>query len=269
MLTGMYGNGTGMKRELIRRGKAKDIYRRSDGCIVFVFTDRVTAFDGVKSGEYPQKGEICCRLSCFWFERLEKEGIKTHFRGCIPPNELVAEEVSIIPVEVIARNYLYGSLWRRYKRGEIDLSGFLHGDGSEAEPLTSTYVEFTTKFESVDRPIAEEEIISRAWMNRDEIEYIKEETLKIGSIMSSYLTQKGLILADYKLEYGRSREEGREGEIILADEVGTPDVCRFWDSEAYNSRGEVVSLDKDVFREAKGELSAVYREVYRRILASG
>ena len=255
-----------MEREFIRSGKAKDIYRRSDGCIVFVFTDRVTAFDGVKKSEYPHKGEICCRLSCFWFEKLENEGIKTHFRECIPPNELVAEEVSIIPVEVIARNYLYGSLWRRYKRGEIDLGGFLHGDGSEAEPLTSTYVEFTTKFESTDRPIAEEEILSRAWLNREEIEHIKEETLKIGSIMSSYLLQKGLILADYKLEYGRSREEGREGEIILADEVGTPDVCRFWDSEAYNSRGEVISLDKDVFREAKGELPEVYREVYRRIL---
>ncbi len=249
-----------MDREFVRSGKAKDIYRRRDGYIVFVFTDRVTAFDGKKKAVYPDKGEICCKLSCFWFEKLHENGIRTHFRGYIPPNEMVAEEVSLIPVEVIARNYLYGSLWRRYKSGEVDLSGFIRA-GVEAEPLTSPFLEFTTKFEPIDRPVTEEEIISRSWMTINELNHIRDVTISVGKIMSAYIEQRGLILVDYKLEYGRNKRR----EILLADEVGTPDVCRFWDKDAYE-RGEIISMDKDVFREGKGDLREAYTEVYRRIL---
>jgi phosphoribosylaminoimidazole-succinocarboxamide synthase len=133
----------------------------------------------------------------------------------------------------------------------------------EGMPLTKSFLEFTTKFESVDRPITEEEIIESGWMDRNEIEHIKKETRRIGDIMQSYLTQKGIILADFKLEYGRSKEGG---DIILADEVGTPDVCRFWDKEAYERRGEIISLDKDVFRKGKGNLSEVYFDVCKRIM---
>jgi len=248
----------------IRSGKAKDIYQ-SDGNIIFVFTDRVTAFDGKKKAEYASKGEICCKLSCFWFEKLQAEGIKTHLKECVPPNVLVAEEVSLLPVEVIARNFLYGSLWKRYERGEIDISGdfLVQEERREGMPLTKSFLEFTTKFESVDRPITEEEIIESGWMDRNEIEHIKKETRRIGDIMRSYLTQRGIILADFKLEYGRSKEGG---DIILADEVGTPDVCRFWDKEAYERRGEIISLDKDVFRKGKGNLSEVYFDVCKRIM---
>ncbi len=251
--------------EFIRSGKAKDIYRRPDGDIIFVFTDRVTAFDGIKKADYKGKGEACCKLSCFWFEKLQAEGIKTHFKECIPPNMLVAEEVSILPVEVIARNFLYGSLWKRYKKGEINIgSDFLvQEEKREGMPLTKSFLEFTTKFERVDRPITEEEIIEKGWMDRSEIEHIKKETRGIGDIMKSYLIQRGIILADFKLEYGRNKEEG---DIILADEVGTPDVCRFWDKEAHEQRGEILSLDKDVFREGKGDLSEVYLEVCKRIM---
>jgi len=171
-------------------------------------------------------------------------------------------------VEVIARNFLYGSLWRRYKKGEVDISSdFFVQEGAkeqgEGAPLAKSFLEFTTKFERVDRPITEEEIIENAWMDKAEIEHIKRETRRIGDIMASYLTQKGIILADFKLEYGRSKE-GRG--IILADEVGTPDVCRFWDKEAYEKKGEIISWDKDVFREGKGDLSEVYLDVCNRVM---
>jgi len=255
--------------KFVRSGKAKDIYRRPDGDIIFVFTDRVTAFDGKKKAEYASKGEICCKLSCFWFEKLQAEGIKTHFKECISPNMLVAEEVSLLPVEVIARNFLYGSLWKRYKSGEIDISSdFLVQEGEKKEglPLTKSFLEFTTKFERVDRPITEEEIIEKGWMDGSEIEHIKSETMRIGDIMRSYLIQRGILLADFKLEYGKKRGKEKEGDIILADEVGTPDVCRFWDKESYEQRGEIISLDKDVFREVKGNLSEVYLEVCKRIM---
>ena len=250
----------------IGRGKAKDIYRRPNGDIVFVFTDRVTAFDGVKKAEYNDKGAICCKLSCFWFEKLQAEGIKTHFKEYVPPNMLVAEDMSILPVEVIARNFLYGSLWKRYKKGEVDISSdFIASQGEKREgmPLAKCYVEFTTKFEKVDRPITEEELVEKGWMTASEIEYLKMETIKVGELMSTYLRQKGIILADFKLEYGRSKVSGN---ILLADEVGTPDGCRFWDKDAYDKRGEILSLDKDVFRQEKGDLSEVYRAVYKRIV---
>lgn len=251
--------------KFIRSGKAKDVYRRPDGDIIFLFTDRVTAFDGIKKADYQGKGEACCKLSCFWFEKLQAEGIKTHFKECMPPNMLVAEEVSILPVEVIARNFLYGSLWKRYKKGEIDIGSLQHEEEKrEGMPLTKSFLEFTTKFERVDRPITEEELIENGWMDRSEIEHLKKETIRIGDIMESYLVRRGIILADFKLEYGRSKEDG---DIILADEVGTPDVCRFWDKEAHEQRGEILSLDKDVFREGKGNLSAVYLEVRKRIMA--
>lgn len=251
--------------KFIRSGKAKDVYRRPDGDIIFLFTDRVTAFDGIKKADYQGKGEACCKLSCFWFEKLQAEGIKTHFKDCMPPNMLVAEEVSILPVEVIARNFLYGSLWKRYKKGEIDIGSLQHEEEKrEGMPLTKSFLEFTTKFERVDRPITEEELIENGWMDRSEIEHLKKETIRIGDIMESYLVRRGIILADFKLEYGRSKEDG---DIILADEVGTPDVCRFWDKEAHEQRGEILSLDKDVFREGKGNLSAVYLDVCKRIMA--
>ena len=249
----------------LRSGKAKDIYQRPNGDIIFVFTDRVTAFDGIKKAEYKDKGAFCCQLSCFWFEKLEAEGIKTHFKEYIPPNMLVAEDVDILPVEVIARNFLYGSLWKRYQKGEVVIgSEFVpQEEKREGTPLNKSYVEFTTKFERFDRPIMAEELIEKGGMTGNEIAHLIRETRRVGDILSASLRQKGIILADFKLEYGRSKVSG---EILLADEVGTPDVCRFWDKEAYEHGGEIRSLDKDVFRQEKGDLAEVYRAVYKRIV---
>ena len=249
----------------LRSGKAKDIYQRPDGDIVFVFTNRVTAFDGIKKAEYEDKGAVCCQLSCFWFEKLQAEGIKTHYKEYVPPNMMLAEDVEILPVEVIARNFLYGSLWKRYKNGEIEIPSDLIAETEKREgmPLDHSYVEFTTKFEEFDRPITEDELVDKRWMDGSDIAHVKRETVRVGDILSRYLSQKGIILADFKVEYGRSK---KSGEILLADEVGTPDGCRFWDKAAYEQRGEILSLDKDVFRQEKGDLSEVYRAVYKRIV---
>lgn len=105
--------------------------------------------------------------------------------------------------------------------------------------------------------------MENGWMTEREIVHLKSETVRVGELMSTYLGQRGIILADFKVEYGRS---DKNGEIILADEVGTPDGCRFWDKDAYDSKGEILSLDKDVFRQEKGDLSEVYRAVYKRIV---
>ncbi len=225
--------------KLIGKGKAKDIYLADSGDIIFDFTDRVTAFDGAKKAEYPHKGKVCCSLAAYWFKILEKEGIPTHFKKKINTNRMSVANLKILPVEVIWRNYVAGSLWRRFEKGEVKLPECT--DAREGAPIPNGMLEFTTKFEAVDRPVNTEEIIYEGWMTETELKYISEVTEKVNDIMFSRL-----------------------GEILLADEVGTPDGCRFWDRQAY-IRGEFVGLDKDVFRKNKGDLSAAYLEIFNRI----
>jgi len=112
----------------------------------------------------------------------------------------------------------------------------------------------------VDRPVSTKEILDAKWMTEKELKHVSEMTRKINDIMFARLLRKDIILADFKVEFGKKQD----GKILLADEVGTPDGCRFWDRHAY-IRGEFLSLDKDVFRKNKGDLSKAYLEIYDRI----
>ncbi len=242
----------------ISSGKAKDIYETSDGNLLFEFTDRVTAFDGKKKAEYQEKGEITCRLAEYWFKILEAEGIPTHYIDCPTPTSMRVRRLDIIPVEVIRRNYAAGSLLRRYAAGEIELPEGVEPE--EGAPIPGGMIEFTTKFEAVDRPVDIREILFNGWMIQEGIEYITGMTERINEILSRELDDASIILADFKVEYGRTPE----GEILLADEVGTPDGCRFWDRTEFEN-GVIRSLDKDVFRKGIGDLSAVYSELFKRL----
>jgi len=239
-------------------GKAKDIFKKSNGDLIFEFTDRVTAFDGKKKAEYTQKGEITCRVAEYWFRILEEEGIPTHYITCETPTRMLVHHLNIIPVEVIWRNFVAGSLIKRYRAGEVVLPYGVEPE--EGASIPDGMIEFTTKFEVVDRPVGKEEILSNGWMSEQEIEYITNITRRINNILSSKLKEAGLILADFKVEYGRNPKN----EIILADEVGTPDGCRFWDKAEYD-KGNIKSLDKDVFRKDSGDLNAVYVELFERM----
>jgi phosphoribosylaminoimidazole-succinocarboxamide synthase len=244
--------------KLIGKGKAKDIYIDDNGDIIFEFTDRVTAFDGAKKAEYANKGKVCCALAEYWFNILGHEGVPTHFKEKIGETGMRVVNLKILPVEVIWRNYVAGSLWRRYENKEIKLPD--DTEAREGAPIPNGMLEFTTKFEAVDRPVTTQEILDAKWMTEKELEYLREVTGKINSIMFSNLLRKNIIIADFKVEFGKKTN----GKIILADEVGTPDGCRFWDRNAYIN-GELHSLDKDVFRKNKGDLSAAYLEIYNRI----
>jgi len=242
----------------ISSGKAKDIYETSNGNLLFEFTDRVTAFDGKKKAEYQEKGEITCRLAEYWFSILEAEGIPTHYINCPTPTSMLVRYLDIIPVEVIRRNYAAGSLLRRYDAGEVELPQGVEPE--EGAPIPGGMIEFTTKFEAVDRPVDMKEILFNGWMSKKEIEYITGLTERINEILSCELNDAGIILADFKVEYGRTPD----GKIILADEVGTPDGCRFWDKTEFEN-GIIKSLDKDVFRKGTGDLSTVYSELFERL----
>ncbi len=242
----------------ISSGKAKDIYENSSETLLFEFTNRVTAFDGKKKSDYTEKGEITCKIAEHWFKIMENNCIPTHFIECPTSTSMVVKRLDIVPVEVIWRNYAAGSLLRRYKAGEVTLP-----EGTEAKegsPIPGGMIEFTTKFEAVDRPVNTEEIISKGWLSEKEIEYITNITKKINNIMSQELSSSGIILADFKVEYGRETD----GKIILADEVGTPDGCRFWKKDDFD-KGTIVSLDKDVFRKNIGDLTVAYRELFNKL----
>ncbi|MDP2766084.1 MAG: phosphoribosylaminoimidazolesuccinocarboxamide synthase [Candidatus Methanoperedens sp.] len=243
--------------KLIGKGKAKDIYLADSGDIIFEFTDRVTAFDGAMKAEYPHKGKVCCSLAAYWFMILEKESVPTHFKEKIDGTRMRVVNLKILPVEVIWRNYVAGSLWRRFEKGEMLPE---NTDAREGALIPAGFLEFTTKFEAVDRPVSAKDILDSGWMTENELKYVAKTTEKINDIMFEHLMRKNIILADFKVEFGKTQD----GKILLADEVGTPDGCRFWDRSAY-IRGEFLSLDKDVFRKNKGDLSEAYLEIYNRI----
>ncbi|MDW7732576.1 MAG: phosphoribosylaminoimidazolesuccinocarboxamide synthase [Methanolobus sp.] len=245
-------------RIYVSSGKAKDIYENSSGTLLFEFTDRVTAFDGKKKSEYHEKGEITCKVAEYWFKILEKNGIPTHYIECPTSTSMIVKRLNIVPVEVIWRNYVAGSLLRRFEAGDNVIPEDV--EPKEGSPIPGGMIEFTTKFEVVDRPVNTDEIISNGWLSKEEIEYITDLTQRINEIISQELATSGIILADFKVEYGRTSD----GKIILADEAGTPDGCRFWKKADFD-KGVIASLDKDVFRKDIGDLSIAYRELYSKL----
>jgi len=246
----------GIDGTLIGKGKAKDIYETPDGNLIFHYTDRVTAFDGEKADEFREKGHITCELAAFWFDYLRNEGIDNHFIELVRSDAMMVEKLTILPVEVICRNHLTGSLLKRFQRGEVTLPEGMKGE--EGERFPGGFVEYTTKFEEWDRPVTREEVVvEKAWMAEEEMNTIEEMTQKINELMRDYLDSKGIILVDFKLEFGKDGD----GVIKLADEVGTPDVCRFWLKEEFE-KGNIVRLDKDVFRREEGDLTDAYSYIY-------
>jgi phosphoribosylaminoimidazole-succinocarboxamide synthase len=232
-----------VKKRFLRSGKVKDIYDASKEELLFVFTDRLSSHDVMLADEIPHKGQVLCRLSAHCFENCEDNGIETHMVDVPAPNKMLVKKLFLIPIEVIGRNYVYGSYWKRYQRGEVELP-----EGTDpvlAAKLSEPLVEFTTKFEAKDKPLTEQEVISRGWLGAPEIDQIKKITLQLNELMLKDAEKAGFILADFKLEFGIDAE----GKIILADEAETPDSCRFWDASKYQPDKIQESFDKQIVRD--------------------
>jgi len=223
-------------------GKAKRVYSSDDTNLVIIeYKDDATAFDGKKRGVIEQKGIVNNFLSNHFFTLMEKEGIKTHFVKQLSDRETLVKSVQIIPVEVIVRNRVAGSLCKRL--------GLLEGTH-----LTHTVLEFCYKNDELGDPMINEYHISALNLaSKAEIERIASLALRINEILRKYLIEIDLELIDFKLEFGRFN-----GDIILADEI-SPDTCRLWDVKTQEK------LDKDRFRRDLGEVEEAYREVLRRV----
>ena len=222
-------------------GKAKKLYEYDEGKTLIYYKDDVTANNGEMKDNMKGKGIINKKFSMYFFKMLEEKGIRTHLVEDVDENSYIAEKVEIIPLEVIVRNYAAGSFCRRF-------------GVEKGMKLQFPLVEFSLKDDDLGDPmISKEAALAIKLTDEKTIDYIKNQALKVNEILNNYFLEKGIILVDYKLEFGI-----KNGEIILADEI-SPDTCRFWDSETKES------LDKDVYRESKGDLVDTYSTLTRRL----
>lgn len=231
-----------MTRELIYSGKAKDIFATEDeNVIIAQYKDQATAFNGVKKEQIVGKGQLNNQISSLIFEKLNAAGIATHFIEKISETEQLNKKVTIIPLEVVLRNYTAGSFSKRF-------------GVEEGIKLDDPIVEFYYKNDDLDDPfINDEHVKFLGAANDEDISYIKAETRHINDLLSDWFQQIGLKLIDFKLEFGFDKD----GKIILADEF-SPDNCRLWDAQGHH-------MDKDVFRRGLGELTDVYKVVLERL----
>ncbi|WP_129408000.1 phosphoribosylaminoimidazolesuccinocarboxamide synthase [Marinitoga lauensis] len=227
--------------KLLYEGKAKKIYESSLDEVIIYFKDDVTAFNGEKKDSIIGKGKINKKVTIFFFKMLEEKGIPTHMISDIDENSFLAKKVEIIPLEVIVRNYTAGSFCKRY--------GIEKGIKLE-KPI----VEYSLKNDDLGDPmICRNVVLSLRLVKENVLNKLEYYALKINNILSNFLEEKNIILVDYKLEFGISNNK-----VYLADEI-SPDTCRFWDKDTMES------LDKDVYREDKGDLIDKYSEFVRRI----
>ena len=233
------------KKELINSGKVKSVYTTdNDDEVIIEFRDDMTAGDGERKEVMNNKGKYNAIISSKIFEILEKEGVKTQFIDFNQPNIMIAKKLDMIPIEVIVRNIATGSLVKKYP---IE-------NGMRLNP---PIVQMDFKDDEYHDPMLNDSIIKALGIaSQEEIDVLTETALRINDILTKFFADAGIILVDYKVEFGKDNE----GNIILGDEI-SPDSCRLWDSETLEM------LDKELFRKGKDdEVMDAYIEVYNRII---
>ena len=230
------------QKKLLYKGKAKSVYTTSEKSKLIVeFRDDITAFDGGKKNVLKNKGNYNAEVSAFFFEYLERNGVKTHFITMLDPHRMVVRKLEMIPLEVIVRNIAAGSIVRNYPF-------------REGSPLSPPLIVIDYKDDTRHDPMLNDEIISALnLVTPSELKKIKKMAHEINRLLSTLLAAQNITLVDFKIEFGR---QGKK--IFLGDEISM-DSMRLWDKKT----GE--SLDKDVYRFEKGDVMAVYRTVADRI----
>lgn len=230
------------KREELYAGKAKSVYGTDDpDKFVMVFRDDTSAFDGEKVEQLNRKGMVNNKFNAFIMEKLQAAGIPTHFEGLLSANESLVRKLDMIPVECVVRNVSAGSLCRRLGVAE----------GQDLSPPT---FELFLKNDALHDPMVNESLsVSFGWATAEELARMKELTYQVNDVLKVLFDEAGMLLVDYKLEFGRSN-----GDIILGDEF-SPDGCRIWE------KGSRRKMDKDRFRQGLGDVIETYEEVGRRL----
>ncbi len=234
------------RRRQIYEGKAKILYEGPEpGTLVQYFKDDATAFNAKKKGVITGKGVINNRISEHLMTRLGEIGIPTHFVRRLNMREQLVREVEIIPVEVVVRNIVAGSLAKRLGM-------------NEGTPLPRSIVEYYYKSDALNDPmVTEEHITAFGWATPQDLDDIMSMALRVNDFLSGLFLGVGIRLVDFKLEFGRLWEDDQM-RIVLADEI-SPDSCRLWDLKTNEK------MDKDRFRRDLGNVEEAYQEVARRL----
>ena len=202
------------KKELINSGKVKSVYTTDNPDEVIIeFRDDMTAGDGERKEVMNDKGAYNAVISSKIFKVLEENGVETQFIDLPEPNVMIAKKLDMIPIEVIIRNIATGSLIRKYPIA----------DGTRLEP---PIVQMDFKADEYHDPMLNDSIIKALGIaTQEEIDTLTEKALKINEVLSEFLADAGIILVDFKVEFGKDSQ----GNILLGDEI-SPDSCRLWDS---------------------------------------
>jgi phosphoribosylaminoimidazole-succinocarboxamide synthase len=235
------------------RGKVRDNYDLPDGRRLIIATDRLSAFD-INIAAIPFKGQVLTQIARFWFDQTA-DICPNHVIDYPDPNVLLCRRLDILPIEMVVRDYLTGStatsIWPMYKSGQREIYGQRFPDGlRQNEKLPQTIITPTTKARDGehDEPVTPAEILDRGVLSRAQWQEVSANALALFARGREFAAKRGLILVDTKYEFGTDRD----GRILLADEIHTPDSSRYWFAESYAERfaaGEMPdSFDKDFLR---------------------
>lgn len=230
------------KRSELYAGKAKTIYLTDDpDQLIVEFRDDTSAGDGAKIEQFDRKGMVNNKFTAFIMETLQAAGIDTHHEALVSDTEALVKRLDMIPLECVVRNVASGSLCRR-----LGVE-----DGIDLNPPT---FEFFLKNDALHDPMVNE-YHARAfgWASEEDMQEMKQKTFEVNTILGKLFADAGMILVDFKLEFGKQR-----GKLYLGDEF-SPDGCRLWDAETRKI------LDKDRFRQNLGGVIEAYEEVAHRL----
>ena len=233
------------KMNQLYEGKAKRVYETEDPNLLIVsYKDDATAFNGLKKGTIAGKGVINNQMSNRLMIRLAKAGVPNHFVEELNERDTLVRRVQIVPLEVIVRNIAAGSFSKRYG---VD----------EGVVFDEPTVEYSYKIDALGDPLLNtSHALALGLATAQEIETIRSYALKVNEFLKAFWLDCGVILVDFKLEFGRTAD----GEIILADEI-SPDTCRLWDAKTHEK------LDKDRFRRDLGGVEDAYKEIMKRLMS--
>lgn len=227
---------------MLYEGKAKQVFETENKDEYLVhYKDDATAFNGEKKGTIHDKGVLNNKISAFFFELLSKEGVPNHFIKRLNDRDQLVKKLQILPLEVIVRNIVAGSL---SKRLGIE----------EGTPCKQPILEFCYKNDDLGDPfVNEDQILALDWATKEQLDLIRKYAMKVNEVLKNFLAEKNVTLVDFKLEFGV-----HNGEVLLGDEI-SPDTCRFWDSKTNEK------LDKDRFRRDLGNVEDAYKEMLFRL----
>ncbi len=230
------------KGELLYEGKAKQVYLTDtpDEVLVY-FKDDATAFNGEKKGTIQSKGILNNSIAGFFLELLQSKGIPTHFIRQIDERSMRVKKLDILPIEVVVRNIAAGSLAKRI-------------GWEEGRKLPQPVVELYYKDDALGDPLINRSHIAVLCIaTPEQVDVLEKMGRQINAILTDFLSDRNLLLVDFKLEFGLHR-----GQILLGDEI-SPDTCRFWDKTTNEK------LDKDRFRRDMGNVEEAYQEIWNRL----